>query len=278
MLEEADCDLIIYLDDVIVYTIPRDGESRSEWLTRHAEQCNSVWRVFNKYNLRVNMDKLRTGYERMRVLGHLIDGQTRSIDPVKIDQIRNWPVPRTGKDIMKLLGFVNFLRDHIPLFSTLAAPLEELKGEKNIERMWAEDPRYQKSFEAFMTVISSAPVLQKPLENVEYEVYTDASRVGVGAVLIQREEDGKCRYISFASKSLSGSQKKYSANRRELLAIVFALQEFRCFLYLNHFILNTDHQALCYMFSQAKLNERLAESFCLKQSSSLVSKFATLWV
>jgi transposase InsO family protein len=260
MLEEADADLIIYLDDVIVYTIPRVGENRDTWLRRHAEQCNSVWRVFNKYNLRVNTEKLRMGYERLRVLGHLVDGQTKRIDPVKIEQMANWPVPRTGKDVQRLLGFCNYVREHIPLYAILAAPLEELKGMKNIEKLWASDVRYQRCFDAFVAVLKEAPVLQKPLPDVQFEVYTDASKVGVGAVLLQREENG-IRYICFSSKALAGAQKGYSANRRELLAIVFALQQYRCYLYLNHFTLHTDHKALCYMFSQVQLNDKLAESF-----------------
>jgi hypothetical protein len=155
------------------------------------------------------------------------------------------------------MGLVNYLRDFIPLYSELAAPLEKMKYiPKFKENDWT--PEAKQSMEAFRKIIAHAPILEVPLDGIPYTVWTDASNTGIGAALIQMVED-KPRFILFASKSLTEGQRNYSATRRELLAIIFALLRFREYLYLESFQLYTDHKALCYMLTQEHLNNMLNE-------------------
>ena len=100
-------------------------------------------------------------------------------------------------------------------------------------------------------VLSNSPILCVPGWNKPFKISTDASQNGIGTILYQ--EDETIKYISFFSKSLSKSQRNYSATKRELLAIVSALRHFKYFIYGQHFEIFTDHKALTFMFKAAEL-------------------------
>jgi transposase InsO family protein len=249
---------LVYLDDIVVYTIPLPGMEPEAWILQHAYDLVAVITLLTRHSIRLNLKKCHIGYQRLRVLGHVLTGEHRSVDPEKLTTLNNFPKPTTGKQIMSFLGFVNYLRDYIPLYSTLAAPLEALRNEKNIEGAWSRDPRCEYSFKAFLTVLQNAPVIHFPVPGVPFRVYTDASDCGIGAVLSQMVDE-KEQYVSFVAKSLNPAQRNYSATKRECLAIVFALQRFREYLLLSHFELFTDHRALTFMFTQKHLNPMLME-------------------
>jgi RNase H-like domain found in reverse transcriptase len=144
-----------------------------------------------------------------------------------------------------LMGFVNYTRDYIPQYSTLIAPLQALKKSKKITKHeWG--PEQARSFNILQKVLSAAPVLQEPLEDLPLRVGTDSSQYGVGAILYQLV-NRKVRYIAFATKALNSSQKNYPATKRELLATMFALLRWRELLVGRKFILETDHKALTHL-------------------------------
>ena len=235
----------VYIDDCLVWSA--DPE-------QHAKHLSAVLSCLNKWNLRLNVEKCHWGFTRVAVLGHVLTGDTKSVDPDKISTLQQWPVPKTGKQVMALLGFLNFLREYIPLYSTLAAPFEPLRSVKNVAAVWNSD--LDAAFARFRAVLGAAPVLEFPRDGLKFIVATDASQFGIAAVLFQ-EWDQKAHYITFLSKALNGAQLNYSATKRELLAIVFALQRLREYLFGTHFELRTDHKALTYMFTQKHANTML---------------------
>lgn len=249
---------LVYLDDIVVYTVPRPGATAEECAQQHARDLKAVIELLTSHNIRLNIKKCHIGFKRLRVLGHILTGEGRSVDPEKLTTLQSFPRPTTGKQMMSFLGFVNYMRDYIPLYSALAAPLEALRNLKNIEEAWSKDPRCEQSFRAFLNVLQKAPALHFPVADTPFYVYTDASDNGVGAVLCQKV-DGKERYISFVSKALNSAQRNYSATKRECLAIMFALLRFREYLLLTHFELFTDHRALTFMMTQKQLSPMLAE-------------------
>jgi len=159
------------------------------------------------------------------------------------------------------LGVVNFLMDYIPFKSLLEGPLNALRGilgkrpgNRVLDGDWT--PECQQHFDLLKKVLSNPPVLQTYNPKFPLHVATDSSQYGVGAVLYQVIED-KISYIRFASSSLNSGQRNYSATKRELLAIIFALNRFRPWLYGVHFTLQTDHNALTFMFTQKTLTYML---------------------
>jgi transposase InsO family protein len=257
LLQQQINELIVYLDDIVVFTKSGGGEKMEDVIRRHADKLIEVIETLTKYQVRLNQKKCRIGYTKVRILGHILSGESRCLDPDKMRVLSQYTQPTTGKQIMAFLGFTNYLRDYIALYSELAAPLERLRNVVTIgPSQWTQE--CQESFEAFKRVVIQAPVLHFPLDMVPYEVWTDASNTGVGAALVQRVED-KPRFILMASKALTSGQRNYSATRRELLAIIFALQRFREYLYLQQFKILTDHRALAYMLTQEHLNGMLSE-------------------
>lgn len=200
-----------------------------------------------KFNLRLNVKKCRLGYTTLRVLGHILNGSSRTADPDKVQAIQDWPVPHSGKDIERLLGFLNYLRDYIPLYAMIAAPLEPLRKFKVLGARWV--PACAAAFSTFKSVLASQVTICFPDYAHQFILAVDASQYGLGLVLYQ-VVDGQKRYVLFASKALNKAQRNYSATKRELLAIIFALQRCRQYLYGFRFQLHTDHEALTFLLTQ----------------------------
>ena len=236
--------VVIYVDDVVVLT---DGSVED-----HIKTLRLVLERLNEHKLRLNLDKCHFGFKRVVVLGHQVSGEDRNIDPDKVKQVIDWPVPRSSKDINRFLGFTNFVREYIPGYARLSAPLDTLRHAKGTFRL---DASQQRSFSSLKAAINSAAVLQTPRSDLPFHVACDASQLGLGAALYQEEplEDGtvRRRHIAFASKSLNGAQRNYPATKRELLGIVHALRAFSHWILGEHFILFTDHASLTTMLTSS---------------------------
>ena len=137
----------------------------------------------------------------------------------------------------------------VPRYSELVGPLELLRNESKI--VWNND--YQAIYETLKDILSSDFVLSYPDFSLPFEVATDASQYGIAAVLYQTI-NGTRHYVCFASRALTGGESNYSATKRELLGVVFALKKFRYYLYGAPFTLYTDHKALIYIHTQKTPN------------------------
>lgn len=229
--------VIIFVDDVVVF---------SDSLDEHILHLNSVLSCLNAVSLRLNLDKCRFGFTQLPILGHIISGDAIKADPDKIASFHSLPIPKTGKQVESFLGMANYLRDYVPLYARICAPLEKLRKLKVIGAEWTA--ACQRSFDLIKSVLSQAPTLAQADPNLPLLVATDASQYGVGAVLYQTDQ-GKNRFIAFASKALNPAQVNYPATRRELLAVIFAVSKFRNWLYGQKFTLFCDHAAITYLFT-----------------------------
>ena len=116
----------------------------------------------------------------------------------------------------------------------------------------------QEACEELKLNLTSSPVLAFPEFELPFVVETDASSVGVGAVMAQRKEDRKVHPIQYASRKMTSAERKYSACEREALAVIFALKTFRVYLLsTQRFTLITDHQALQYAVKKKDIHGRL---------------------
>src|SRR6185369_10926866 len=130
-------------------------------------------------------------------------------------------------------------------FSEIAKPLNELLKKENMTKgnklKWTESQ--QEAFDTLKQKLISAPILTYPDFEKPFVLMTDGSAHGLGAVLAQIDEKGKEKVVAYASSSLVGAQKNYSATELEMLAVVWAIEYFRQFLEYRHFTLLTDHLA-----------------------------------
>ena len=231
-----------YIDDIIIY---------SSSYAEHEKHVKLVMEELNKYNLRVN-DKTEFGMTEMVVLGFKMSRNGLQMVKEKLLVMDHWQEPTTGNMIEKHLGFFNYFRELIPRYSEIVAPLEKLR--KHAKVTWTDE--YRNIYKKIRGILEGDLVLSYPNFNHEFQVATDASNHGVGAVLYQ-EYDGKTHYIAYGARALSGSEKNYGTTKRELLGIIFALEHFRYYLSGQHFKLFTDHKALTFMFTQKHTNQML---------------------
>ena len=161
-----------------------------------------------------------------------------STDPDKVSAVQNWRTPTSTKDVQQFLGFVGFYRRYIKNFSSIARPLHDLLRASS-EFQWSE-----KEEAAFLTLkgnLVSAPILAYADYTLPFEVHTDASGRGVGAVLYQKQDD-RLRVIAYASRRLSPSERHYSAHKLEYLALKWAITDkFHDYLYGHKFEVWTDN-------------------------------------
>lgn len=242
--------ILIYIDDIFIF---------SDTIADHANHVRDVLHTLTKANLRIRREKCHFGYTEASLLGHIIDGSSIRADPSKVTTFMNLDIPKTGKQLQALLGFIGYLRDYIPCFSKIAKPLERIKNLKFLGSSWGEMEQF--AFDTLKRVLSSAPVLSTPDYSKEFFLATDSSQFGNGAVLFQQDTDGRIFYIGFYSKSLNSGQTNYPATKRELLAIMQALKYFRNYLYGRKFTIFTDHKALIYMMTAKVPNYMLANWF-----------------
>ena len=240
-----------YMDDLIIY---------SDTFNEHIEHLSLLFQTLDDYGLTAKPTKCLLAFSQLEYLGHIVGkGQYQPLEN-KVEAITNTPLPNTVKDLRSFLGSVGYYQRFIPNYSTLTAPLTNLLKQRpngKSKVIWTQAATL--AFKDTRSYLTKCPVLQIPDVNVPFTLRTDASDVGVGAVLCQPAKDnaGQINPIMYASKKLSGPQLNYSAIEKEAYAIYWGIQKFERYLYGRCFTIETDHKPLIYLQSADKLNPRL---------------------
>ena len=159
---------------------------------------------------------------------------------IRLTLSQQWPIPQSVHDVRSFLGLCSYYRKFVLNFAVIASPLHRLT-EKYTQFVWTDVA--QKAFDDLKTALTSPPILAMPTLTDKYVLDTDASDFCIGAVLSQ-VQDGEERVIAYASRTLSRPERNYCVTRRELLALVYFVKEFRCYLLGQRFLIRTDHAAL----------------------------------
>jgi hypothetical protein len=196
--------VLIFIDDIVIFSKTRE---------EHAEQVKCVIDRLTKAKLIINKEKSHFYTIQIILLGSVVDRLGKRVDPTKLANIHEWVPPTTGTQIQSYMGTFNFFREYIPLFSTLAAPLDKLR---NRTKTFQLNKHELESFNAFKQLLANAPILHFPDFNELFYVATDASNVGIAAVLYQHiwnesTKKHENRYISFMARSLQDRERRYSA-------------------------------------------------------------------
>ena len=243
---------VVYLDDIIVY-----GKDPEDLLLR----LGGVFEKLRRAGLKLKPSKCNFFKEEIEFLGHVVSKEGIATNPSKVQAIQDWPIPKTAHDIKSFTGFVGYYRKFIPNFSKITRPLNDLlNGKVNSKRgnkkqfiEWGS--KQQEVFDTLKEALMSTPVLGYPNYEKPFILHTDVSLEGLGAVLYQEDDKGIKRVISYASRSLSKSEKNYPAHKLEFLALKWAVSEkFKDYLYGGKFEVFTDNNPLTYILTSAKLD------------------------
>ncbi|GAV80694.1 hypothetical protein CFOL_v3_24154 [Cephalotus follicularis] len=174
-----------------------------------------VLQTLQKEQLYAKFSKCKFSLDHVTFLGHIVSSEGLSLDPSKIESIVDWPQPRNVTEVRSFLGLAGYYTRFIKGFLKLATPLTQLTQKKS-SFVW--DDSCVVSFQELKSRLISAPVLALPEGNEGFTVYTDASEMGLGCVLMQHG-----RVIAYASRKLKPYEEIYPVHDLELAAIVFAL-------------------------------------------------------
>ncbi len=175
---------------------------------------------------------------KITFLGHTIDGdEIHSMDD-KISAIKNFPQPQNVQKVQSFLGLCGYFRSFISGIARNASPLTQLlRKEVPFYRNTPQD----KSFNDLKSALINAPALAFSEYTVPFSLYTDASTLGLGAVLMQPDAHGKNHAIAYASRILNQAEANYSVTHQETLAIVWVLKHFRDIILGYPITVFTDH-------------------------------------
>lgn len=237
---------IVYIDDVLLFA------DNLEELHKTVAQ---VLEILRANNLTLNSDKCEYDKTKITFLGHELDQDGFHIEEAKVGAIRKFRRPTTSSELRSFLGLASFVSPYIRNFANISNPLWSLAGSK----AWLWGERQEESFKLIKEEIIRCTVsLGYFSEHEDTVLYTDASPNALGAVLIQESAGKNPRIISFASKALTETEKRYAQNQREALGAVWAVEHFSYFLLGRHFTLRTDAKGVTFIFNRSRETSKRA--------------------
>jgi len=237
---------------------------------------NHVWDVLVRLRnagLTANKAKCTFACNDFKLLGFVVRDGAIHCDPAKIESIVRWKRPTTKLQLKQFIGLVNFFHRHIDHHATLTAPLTDMLSKKRPDKLqWTENE--EKAFEALKMKLISKPILRAPNMQKGYVIYCDANTVAISGVLMQTgDKEGDEYVISYTSKKLKPSEKKFPIIELELLSIVHSVKTFHQFIYMKPVEVRSDHRPLVYLNSLAKHSNRLMRYVLILQNYNLTVSY-----
>jgi hypothetical protein len=213
----AEGKVAVYLDDILIW---------STTLEEHRKIVHEVlWRL-KEHDLYLRPEKCRFKQFHVNYLGLVISPGKVSIDPVKVQAVRDWTPPTKLKEVRSFIRFANFYRHFIKDFSKICRPLHDLT-KKDVPFVWS--PAQQAVFDTLKAAFTSTPVLAIWSPTRPTRIKVDASGFATGGVISQKCDDLDSLWhpIAFQSASFKEAERNYEIWDREMLAITEALKDWR---------------------------------------------------
>ncbi|KAL0536174.1 hypothetical protein IC582_025113 [Cucumis melo] len=223
--EFLDTFVIVFIDDILIY-------SKTE--AEHEEHLRMVLQTLRDNKLYAKFSKCEFWLKQVSFLGHVVSKAGVSVDPAKIEAVTGWTQPSTVSEVRSFLGLAGYYRRFVENFSRIATPITQLTR-KGAPFVWSK--ACEDSFQNLKQKLVTTPVLTVPDGSGSFVIYSDASKKGLGCVLMQQG-------------------KNYPTHDLELAAVVFALKIWSHYLYGEKIQIFTDHKSLKYFFTQKELNMR----------------------
>ena len=240
---------LVYLDDVIMYSKTEED---------HLRRLQAVFEWFHEHGLKLKPSKCSFLRKQITFLGHEISAEGMIPGNLNLKGIAEMAPPANYTEVRRFLGMTGFFRRFIKNYARIAKPLNDiLEGEASKLKSEAVTlpPDALDAFEKLKMCCMTAPVLAFVDFEKEFQLETDASSEGLGAVLSQKQPDGKWHPITFGSHELKGGEAKYHSSKLEFLALKWAITEqFQEYLQYRPFTVLTDNNPLTYVLMTPNLN------------------------
>ena len=221
------------IDDIIVH-----GKTQEE----HDTALLNLLQCFEEKGLTLNLSKCLFSQRTLKFFGFVFSEKGMHPDPQKLDEIKHMPEPEDVKALQSFLGLMNYFKRFIPKFSTVTHPLRKLLHK---QETWSWTSECQSAFETLRTSLTSKSCIAYYDPTKETTIYTDASPVGISAVIIQNTPNKKDhKLISYSSRALTQTEQRYSQIERECLAIVYACEHNKLYLFGTTFKMFSDHKPI----------------------------------
>ena len=240
---------LIYLDDLIVF---------SEMPEEHLRRMRVVFD-----GLKLKPSKCDVFKSEINYLAHHVSQKGVLPSKKNLELIAQCPPPDTYTKVKSFVGLVGHYRHFIKGFAKIAAPLYDLTSGDNKDKKSEHvdlSPEAREAFDRLKAACLQAPILSFPDFNKLFLLETDVSGRGLGAVLSQKQADGRYHPIAYASHVMNETEQRYHSNKQEFLALKWAVTE-QFHEYLspygkngNEFVVHTDNNPLTYIFSSANLD------------------------
>jgi hypothetical protein len=236
--------VLAYVDDILVMS-PNQS--------LHLQHLEQLFIRLKQNGLKLNLDKCTFASEQVSYLGFLITGEGIAPGTDKLAAIKQFPLPRTLKEVRSWVGLCNFFREHVLDFNKYSAPMTKLTKKDCSWKSGTLPPDAIAAFRALQKLLCTAPIIAYPRSELPFLVTCDAATGevgtgdggGYGAYLSQRDpKTGKERVIAYASRGLRKHEISYSAYTAEMSCITWAIIHWHTYLYGNTFTVFTDHQPL----------------------------------
>ncbi|XP_052271790.1 uncharacterized protein LOC127872504 [Dreissena polymorpha] len=237
---------LVYIDDIVVYASD---------LEQHMQRLEEVLTRIKEAGLKLKPDKCNLLQEEVVFLGHIVSSKGVRPESSNIAKIVEWPRPTTPKQVKQFVATGSYYRRFVKNFAKIARPLTNLT---KVDRAFHWTTECEEAFNALKQALIGPDLIGYPLNEAgSFYLDTDASEIGLGAVLSQMQE-GRERVIAFASRATNKAERNYCITEQELLAVVYFIQYFRQYLLGRHFVVRTDHQALVWLFSLKEPSSKIA--------------------
>ena len=243
-----------YFDDLIIY---------SKTLSEHLKHIILVMEALKQYGFKVSAKKSHWICREIVLLGFVVSGYEVKIDPKKIETIKSRPIPINSKQVESACGLFQYFSKWCKDFSIYLQPLREAV----IEFKWSE--KQQKSWDHFINLITSAPVLVQYQADLPVIGYSDGCKEAIGGMLCHIIDE-KEHVIEYCSRKLKGAELNYGITDIEMLAINFCVRKWRNYIYGKEVVWYTDHKALIHVMASKQIQSgRLGRSVIFLQPFNL---------
>lgn len=229
--------VLVFIDDLIVFA--KDEK-------QHTLRLNLLMDRLKWYNVKLNSDKCQLGMKELDFLGYHITANGVKVSQDKVNSIINFSIPKSAAELSSFLGLISYVCKYIPHLSTITYCLNDLTR-KGKQFIWQN--HHQEAFQKIKDIIGNQEALALFDPDCCTYLFTDASPVGLGAVVVQKQNKIN-RICAYASKTLSDTEKRYAQTEKEALAIVWGVERFHYLLFGIEFTIFTDHRPLTYIFNE----------------------------